>query len=220
MLPGDMSEEDVFEYLLEEVASYEGNDHGGKRLGKRHLRKLLKAIQRGCLDSSTCIEQKIEVLLLEILSESDVRPGATSSTPKEGVIRSPPLVAPAHDSGLPSMADFAAMQAALEALKFDRDKQQAELEELQAAKDTQQEELEAIKSFKEKQQQELKAMGSANEKLQRKVQKLEKHVPEVENEPDGDVDHAGGLALRRRVAVTETAEGFLDRARERGEPTL
>ncbi|CAN0346565.1 unnamed protein product, partial [Ectocarpus fasciculatus] len=25
--PGDMSEEDVFEYLLEEVASYERNDH-------------------------------------------------------------------------------------------------------------------------------------------------------------------------------------------------
>ena len=25
--PGDMSEEEVFEYLLEEVASYERNDH-------------------------------------------------------------------------------------------------------------------------------------------------------------------------------------------------
>ncbi|CAN0322861.1 unnamed protein product, partial [Ectocarpus fasciculatus] len=67
MLPGDMSEEDVFEYLLEEVASYESNDRGGKRLGKRHLRKLLNAIQRGCLDDSTSIEQKIEVLLLEVL---------------------------------------------------------------------------------------------------------------------------------------------------------
>ncbi|CAN0455606.1 unnamed protein product, partial [Ectocarpus fasciculatus] len=27
--------------------------------GKRHLRKLLKAIQRGCLDGSTSIEQKV-----------------------------------------------------------------------------------------------------------------------------------------------------------------
>ncbi|CAN0304711.1 unnamed protein product, partial [Ectocarpus fasciculatus] len=53
-----------------------------------------------------------------------------------------------------------------------RETQQAELEELQAAKD--------------KQQDELKAMGSANKKLQRKVQKLEKHVPELDNEPDGD----------------------------------
>ncbi|CAN0388433.1 unnamed protein product, partial [Ectocarpus fasciculatus] len=47
------------------------------------------------------------------------------------------------------------------------------------------------------------------------VKKLEKHVPELDIEPDGDVDGGGGLALRRRVAVTETAEGFLDRARDR-----
>ncbi|CAM9763066.1 unnamed protein product [Ectocarpus sp. 13 AM-2016] len=47
VMPGDMSEEDVFEHLLEEVASYKRNDHGGNRLGKKHLCKLLKAIQRG-----------------------------------------------------------------------------------------------------------------------------------------------------------------------------
>ncbi|CAM9609772.1 unnamed protein product [Ectocarpus fasciculatus] len=131
MLPGDMSEEDVFEYLLEEVASYESSDRGGKRLGKRHLRKLLKAIQRGCLNGSTCIEQKIEVLLLEILPETDIRPVATSSTPKEVIVRSPPGVAPVHDSEFPSRAEFAAIQAALEALTFDRETQQAELEEWQ-----------------------------------------------------------------------------------------
>ncbi|CAN0327799.1 unnamed protein product, partial [Ectocarpus fasciculatus] len=102
--PGDMSEEDVFEYLLEEVASYERNDHGGKRLGKKHLRKLLKAIQRGCLDGSSGTEEKIEILLLEILPEADARPAATSSTPKEVIVRSPPVVAPAHDGGLPSRA--------------------------------------------------------------------------------------------------------------------
>ncbi|CAN0251301.1 unnamed protein product, partial [Ectocarpus fasciculatus] len=201
MFPGDMSEEDVFDCLLEEVASYESTDRGGKRLGKRHLRKLLKAIQRGCLDGSTSIEQKIKVLLLEILAEADIRPAALSSTRKEGIVRSPPVVAPVHDSELPSRAEFAAMQAALKALT--------------CAKDKQQEELEAIKSDKEKQQEELKAMGSANKKLQRKVQKLEKHVPELDNEPDGDVDCGGELALRRRVAVSETAEGFLDRARDR-----
>ncbi|CAM9783700.1 unnamed protein product [Ectocarpus fasciculatus] len=116
MLPGDMSEEDVFEYLLEEVASYESNDHGGKRLGKRHLRKLLKAIQRGCLNGSTCIKQKIEVLLLEILPGAIIGPVGTSSTPKKVIVQSPPVVAPVHDSELPSMADFAAIQAALEEL--------------------------------------------------------------------------------------------------------
>ncbi|CAN0269707.1 unnamed protein product, partial [Ectocarpus sp. 12 AP-2014] len=47
------------------------------------------------------------------------------------------------------------------------------------------------------------------------VKQLEKHVPELDSDPNDEVDFAGGLALRRRVAVTETAEGFLDRARER-----
>ncbi|CAN0590415.1 unnamed protein product, partial [Ectocarpus sp. 12 AP-2014] len=85
-----------------------------------HLRKLLKAIQRGCLDGSRCTEHKIEVLLLEIRPEADDRPVATSSTPKE-VIRSPPVLAPAHDSGLPSMGDFAAMRAELQVLKSDKE---------------------------------------------------------------------------------------------------
>ncbi|CAN0434930.1 unnamed protein product, partial [Ectocarpus fasciculatus] len=76
------------------------------------------------------------------------------SPPKEVIVRSPPVVAPAQDSGLPSMADFAALQAAVDALKLDRETQQAELE----------------------------AMGSANKKLQRKVKHLEKYAPELDNE--------------------------------------
>ena len=37
MLPGDMSEEDVFEYLLEEVASYESNDRVSQYLSLIHI---------------------------------------------------------------------------------------------------------------------------------------------------------------------------------------
>ncbi|CAN0346605.1 unnamed protein product [Ectocarpus fasciculatus] len=88
----------------------------------------------------SCCEQVV-ILLLEILTEADIRPAAKSSTPKEGIVRSPRVVAPAHDGGLPSMADFAAIKAALEELQADKDKQQ----------------------------EELKAMRSANEDLQRKV---------------------------------------------------
>ncbi|CAM9346554.1 unnamed protein product [Ectocarpus sp. 12 AP-2014] len=197
MLPGDMSEEDVFEYLLDEVASYESSDRGGKRLGKRHLRKLLKAIQRGCLNGSTCIKQKIEVLLLEILPEADIRPVATSSTPKEVIVRSLPVVAPVHDSELPPRAEFATIQAALEALKFDRETQQAELEELQAAKD--------------KQQEELKAMGSANKKLQRKVATLEKRVPDGDGEPGDRVNAGGGQVLQQKLETKEDLETFWQR---------
>ncbi|CAM9762173.1 unnamed protein product, partial [Ectocarpus sp. 13 AM-2016] len=221
MMPGDMSEEDVFEHLLEEVSSYKRNDHGGNRLGKMHLRKLLKAIQRGCLDGSRCTEHKIEVLLLEILPEADDRPVATSSTPKE-VIRSPPVLAPAHDSGLPSMGDFAAMRAELQVLKSDKEKQRAELEEQQEKNEAQQAKLEeqqakieAVESDKEKQKMELEQLASAKDELERKVKKLEKHVPELDSDPNEEVDFAGGLALRRRVAVTETAKGFFDRARDR-----
>ncbi|CAN0057944.1 unnamed protein product, partial [Ectocarpus sp. 6 AP-2014] len=128
-LPAIMSEGDVFEYVLKEVASCGHNDHGGKRLGKKHLRKLLKAVQRGCLDGLSCTEQKartrmfsrqqMAVLLLEILPEADIRHAVTSSLPKEVIVKSLPVVGAAHDSGLPSMADFAALQAAVEELKSD-----------------------------------------------------------------------------------------------------
>ncbi|CAN0057297.1 unnamed protein product [Ectocarpus sp. 6 AP-2014] len=174
--PGDMSEEDVFEYLLEEVASYKLNDHGGVRLGKKHLRKLLKAIQRGSLDGSNGTEQKIEVLVLEIFPEADTRPAVTLSTPKEVIVRSPPVVTPAHEGGLPSRAEFTAMQAALKALKFDRETQQAELEELHAAKDKQQEDL-------EEQLAKIEAVESRNKQLREKVAAMEKRVPEGDCEP-------------------------------------
>ncbi|CAM9230442.1 unnamed protein product, partial [Ectocarpus sp. 13 AM-2016] len=129
VLPAIMSEDDVFEYVLKEVASCEHNDHGGKRLGKKHLRQLLQAVQRGCLDGLSCTEQKartrmcsgqqIAVLLLEILPEADIRPAATSSTPKEVIVQPLAVVEAPHDSGLPSMTDFAALQASVEALKSD-----------------------------------------------------------------------------------------------------
>ncbi|CBJ28474.1 Hypothetical leucine rich repeat protein [Ectocarpus siliculosus] len=222
MMPGDMSEEDVFKYLLEEVTADERNDHGGKRLGKRHLRKLLKAIQGGCLDGSNGTVQKIKILLLEILPEADDKPAATPGTPKEVMVRSPPAGAAAHDSGLPSRAEFAAIQAELAALKSAKDKQQAELEEQQAklvavesVKEKQQAELEALKSGRRQQKAELEGLASAKDELERKVKKLEQHVPELDSEPDDDVDFGGELALRRRVAVSETAKGFLDRARDR-----
>ncbi|CAN0058079.1 unnamed protein product [Ectocarpus sp. 6 AP-2014] len=222
MMPGDVSEEDVFKYLLEEVTADERNDHGGKRLGKKHLRKLLKAIQRGCLDGSNGTVQKIKILLLEILPEADDKPAATPGTPKEVMVRSPPAGAAAHDSGLPSRAEFTAIQAELAALKSAKDKQQAELEEQQAkivavesVKEKQQAELEALKSGRRQQKAELEGLASAKDELERKVKKLEQHVPELDSEPDDDVDFGGELALRRRVAVSETAKGFLDRARDR-----
>ncbi|CAM9974691.1 unnamed protein product [Ectocarpus fasciculatus] len=183
MLPDIMTEEDVFEYVLEEVASHENNDHGGKRLGKQHLRKLLKAIQRGCLDGSNCTEEKIEILLLEILPEADIRPAASSSTPKEVIVRPPTIVAAAQDRESPSMADFAAMQAALE--------------ELQAAKDKQEAKIEAVES--------------RNKQLQDKMAAMEKRVPDDDCEPCDMVNTGGGQVLQRKLEVKEDLDTFWER---------
>ncbi|CAM9967402.1 unnamed protein product [Ectocarpus fasciculatus] len=183
MLPDIMTEEDVFEYVLEEVASHENNDHGGKRLGKQHLRKLLKAIQRGCLDGSNCTEEKIEILLLEILPEADIRPAASSSTPKEVIVRPPTIVAAAQDRESPSMADFAAMQAALE--------------ELQAAKDKQDAKIEAVES--------------RNKQLRDKVAAMEKKEPDGDCEPCDMVNAGGGQVLQRKLEVKEDLDSFWER---------
>ncbi|CAN0057169.1 unnamed protein product [Ectocarpus sp. 6 AP-2014] len=173
ILPDIFIEDDVFEHLLEEVARYERSDHGGKRLGKKHLRKLLKAIQRGCLDGSSGIKQKIEVLLLEMLPEADIRTSETSISPKGVIVRSPPALAPTHDGRLPSMADIAALQAAVEALTSAKDKQRAELEVMRSDKATHQAEFEALKSDKEEQQAELAALKSAMEKQKSRIEAVE-----------------------------------------------
>ncbi|CAM9483769.1 unnamed protein product [Ectocarpus sp. 12 AP-2014] len=190
MMPGDMSEEDVFEYLLEEVASYERNDHGGKRLGNKHVCKLLKAIQRGCLDGLSCTEHKIKVLLLEVLPEADDRPAATSSTPKEVIVRSPPVGAATQDRELPSMADFAAMQLELAALKSAKDKQQAELEEQQAK---------------------IEAVESRNKQLRDKMSAMEKRVPDRDSEPCDRVNAGGGHVLQKKLEMKEDLDTFWQR---------
>ncbi|CAM9255072.1 unnamed protein product [Ectocarpus sp. 13 AM-2016] len=199
MMPGDMSEEDVFEYLLEEVASYEGSDPGGKRLGKKHVRKLLKAIQGGCLDGSSCTEQKIKVLLQQVLPEADVRPAATSSTPKTVIVRSPPVVAPVHDGRLPSIADFAALQIAVE--------------ELQAANDRQQEEL-------EEQQAKIEAVESRNKQLRDQMAAMEKRVPEGAYEPGDRVNAGGRQVLQQKLETKEDLGTFWKRKENAGGYTL
>ncbi|CAB1113544.1 unnamed protein product [Ectocarpus sp. CCAP 1310/34] len=89
-----------------------------------------------------------------------IRSAASSSAPMEVIVRSPADLAAAHDDGLPSMTDFAVIQAELAALKAAKDKQQAELEELQAAKDKQHEDL-------EKKQAKIEAVESRNEHIRR-----------------------------------------------------
>ncbi|CAM9577429.1 unnamed protein product, partial [Hapterophycus canaliculatus] len=130
--PDDLSEEeDLFDYVVEEVAGYEPTDNGGKKLGKRHLRKLLKAVRRDCLKGMKTTEQKVDTLLQVIHPEASKRPTATSSAPEVPLARSP-VLAPSHDGGLDQAADQAAelatLRAELEAVKLDKEKQQAQIE--------------------------------------------------------------------------------------------
>ncbi|CAN0470718.1 unnamed protein product, partial [Ectocarpus sp. 8 AP-2014] len=126
-----------------------------------------------CLDGSSGIKQKMEVLLLEILPEADIRTSETSTTPKEVIVRSSPALAPTHDGRLPSMADIAALQSAVEALTSAKDKQRAELEVMRSDKATHQAQLEALKSDKEEQQAKLAELKSAMEKQQSRIEAVE-----------------------------------------------
>ncbi|CAN0080412.1 unnamed protein product [Ectocarpus fasciculatus] len=136
------------------------------------------------------MEQKIETLLLQILPKAGVRPTATSSTPNEVIVRPRTVVAAAQDRESPSMADFAAMQVALE--------------ELQAAKDKQQQEL-------EEQQGKMEAVESRNKQLQDKMAALEKRVPDGDCEPSDMVTAGGGQVLQRKLEVKEDLDTFWER---------
>ncbi|CAM9549359.1 unnamed protein product, partial [Hapterophycus canaliculatus] len=128
VLPDDSSEEeDLFDYVVKEVAGYEPTDNGGKKLGKRHLRKLLKAVQRGCLEGTKSTEQKVDKLLQIIHPEAGIRSTATWSAPEDPPVQ-PPVAAPSHDGGLHQAAELATLRAQLEAFKLDNEKQQAEIE--------------------------------------------------------------------------------------------
>ncbi|CAN0443666.1 unnamed protein product, partial [Ectocarpus sp. 12 AP-2014] len=109
----------------------------------------------------------IEVLLQQVLPEADMRPAATSSMPKKVIVRSPPVVVPVHDGRLLSVADFAALQAAVEALRLNKETHQIAVEELQAANDRQQEEL-------EEQQAKIEAVESRNKQLRDQMAAMEK----------------------------------------------
>ncbi|CAN0443935.1 unnamed protein product, partial [Ectocarpus fasciculatus] len=81
------------------------------------------------------------------------------------------------------MADFAAIQAALE--------------ELQAAKDKQDAKIEAVES--------------RNKQLRDKVAAMEKRAPDGDCEPCDMVNAGGGQVLQRKLEVKEDLDTFWER---------
>eukprot|EP00903_Cladosiphon_okamuranus_P016272 g15005.t1 len=121
--------EDLFDYVVDEVSGYQPTDKGGRKLGKRHLCKLLKAVRRDCLEGVETTEKKVDILLRVILPEAKIGPNTTSSVPKNPFVK-PPVAAPSHDGGLDRDAELAVLKAKLEALELDKADQQAEIKKL------------------------------------------------------------------------------------------
>ncbi|CAN0115140.1 unnamed protein product, partial [Ectocarpus sp. 6 AP-2014] len=81
------------DWFVEEVADYEPNNldarkttaavQAGRKLGKRHLQTLLKAVGRGCLRGTNTPEEKVKVLLGIILPEAERKVGSTSHGTQE-----------------------------------------------------------------------------------------------------------------------------------------
>eukprot|EP00752_Nemacystus_decipiens_P007102 g6364.t1 len=131
-----VSEEAVMEWFVDGISDYAPGKRGatpesrelqaGNRLGRRHLRILLTAVGRDCLQGTTNTKEKVDTLLQVVLPEASIGPTATSSAGEDPRVR-PPVLAPAHDAGLDQAAELARLMANFEALK---EKQHAETEAL------------------------------------------------------------------------------------------
>ncbi|CAM9295990.1 unnamed protein product [Ectocarpus sp. 6 AP-2014] len=129
-LPDCASDEDFMEWFAEEVASCVPDNTGkstpeektGRRLGKRHIRMILAAVERGCLQGTHAIEEKVEQLLEVVVPEAGVKPVSNSNVQERSFNQHPAAPAPSHDGGLDLHAEFAAMQAKLEALEIENGK--------------------------------------------------------------------------------------------------
>eukprot|EP00752_Nemacystus_decipiens_P018652 g16723.t2 len=177
------AEQDLFEYLVEQMAGHEPTDNGGNKLGKRHVRKLLKAVWGNCLEGMKTTEQKVDKLLQVIFGEN-MYPTATSSVPEDPLVQ-PPVVAPSHGAGLDRGA-MATMRAQLEALEFANAEQQAKLHALELDKAEHETEI---------------------KKLRGKVATMENRIPEPRVAPGSSVN-VGGAYLLTQKQKTETLEEF------------
>ncbi|CAM9791650.1 unnamed protein product [Ectocarpus sp. 6 AP-2014] len=99
----------------------------GKQLGRRHLRMLLTAVGRGCLEGTNNPREKVDALVQIILPAANIHLTTISSAGEHPRMR-PPVLAPAHDAGLDQAAQLATVMAALEVQQAEIEKQRAEIE--------------------------------------------------------------------------------------------
>ncbi|CAM9603552.1 unnamed protein product [Ectocarpus sp. 12 AP-2014] len=199
-LTEEVDEEEALERFIEEVANLERNNRGattptkevqaGKQLGERHLRKLLKAVGRGCLEGTSSVEEKVNLLVVVVLPEAEIPSAETPNAP-EGTFVRPPVPAPSHDGLIEQLA------ADLEALKAVTKSDDGLVQRLAA-------ELEALQTLRESDKEEHHAEVEA---LRGKITMLERRVRESHGGLGGSVN-AGGGYLFAQEHKTETREEF------------
>ncbi|CAN0197262.1 unnamed protein product, partial [Ectocarpus sp. 13 AM-2016] len=93
--PDAATEEAVMDWFVEKVADYEPNKldarnttpavQAGRKLGKRHLQTLLKAVGRGCLRGTNTPDEKVKSLVGIILPETERKVGSTPQGTRERI---------------------------------------------------------------------------------------------------------------------------------------
>ncbi|CAM9352312.1 unnamed protein product [Ectocarpus sp. 12 AP-2014] len=236
--PDFATEEAVMDWFVEEVADYEPNNfdarkttpvvQAGRKLGKRHLQTLLKAVGRGCLHGTNTPEKKVKVLVGIILPEAERKVGSTSHGTQERINHDASSAHPASrqshaaatrravpDGAGKSDSDVAALMERMASMRIRTEATHEELKAGLEASHAKQVELEAgLEAAQAKNtalEDGLEAAKAKNAKLESEVKILNKKVMK----PGPDSDSFVPSALKQRQAVTETADDFLERAQER-----
>ncbi|CAM9189907.1 unnamed protein product [Ectocarpus fasciculatus] len=219
-LPDGTSEEAVMEWFTDELADREASntasrgtpeEEAGRRLGKQHLKRLLVAMGRDCLQDTNTTEEKVEKLLEVIVGGSCSRVTKMPSADGQPIVESPAVSAASHDGSLDREAELAVLKAKLEAMELADERRQEKLEAIELADERRKTKLEALELADEKRQAEFEALQSDNKTLLGEVDAMKKLIPKPQGGESSYVDVGGGQVLAQRQEM-KTKEDFWQEA--------
>ncbi|CAN0062684.1 unnamed protein product, partial [Ectocarpus sp. 4 AP-2014] len=233
--PDSPTEEAVMDWFVKEVADHEPSNFdarkttpavkAGRKLGKRHLQTLLKAVGGGRLRGTNTPDEKVKVLVGIILPEAEAKVLATSpGTPEridDDASSAQPASRQSHAAATrPAVPDGAAksdidVAALMERMASMRIRTEATHEELKAGLEASQAKQVELEAENARLNGGLEAANAKNAKLESEMKILNKKVMKPVPDSDSLVPSGKGLALKQRQAVTETVDDFLERAQDR-----
>ncbi|CAM9463368.1 unnamed protein product, partial [Ectocarpus sp. 4 AP-2014] len=198
-LPDGARDRDVMEWLADEVASLEPQDHhatgitpeeqAGRRLGKKHLQTLLLAVGNGCLEGANNIEEKVELLVRTVFPE--VKENAVSTPQAPDVLVE--QVASSTDSALKQTDSAASLLVGRDSVESDASTVAALMEEMENLRNS------------------LEDSNEKRAKLESEVSKLKERMKSAPDS-DGVMSIDGGQALMQREVILKEAETFLEKS--------